>query len=79
MYKLENKLSRHRAKFAVVRILPLFFLLYSAYLVKSAMGINLSNRYSAPQVFKIPLKAFDHPIAHRKYKIHRHNRFKNIG
>jgi hypothetical protein len=79
MYKLNTKPSRHKAGFAIVRVLPLFFLLYSAYLVKSAMGINLSERYSAPQVLKIPLKAFDHPVAHRKNKFNRHNRFKDIG
>jgi len=34
--------------------------LYVAYLTKTAMGINISHRYSAPQIFKMPLTYFHH-------------------
>ena len=30
--------------------------LYSAYLVKTLMGVNISNRYSAAGIFKAPLQ-----------------------
>ncbi|MGF1542407.1 MAG: hypothetical protein ACFCU5_18525 [Pleurocapsa sp.] len=29
--------------------------IYGIYLIKTAAGINLSSRYSAPQIFKLPL------------------------
>lgn len=34
--------------------------LYLLYLVKSAMGIELSHRYSAWKVFKLPIQSFLH-------------------
>jgi hypothetical protein len=52
-------------------------LLYCAYLAKSALGINLSDRYAAPTVFKIPLKALNHPVTVKKH--HRHDRSKRIS
>lgn len=32
--------------------------LYLLYLVKSAFGINISQRFGAPDLIKLPLKAF---------------------
>jgi hypothetical protein len=32
--------------------------LYLFYLIKSALGINISHRYGAPDLIKLPLKAF---------------------
>jgi uncharacterized membrane protein len=34
--------------------------LYVAYLTKTALGINISQRYSAPEIFKMPLTYFHH-------------------
>jgi hypothetical protein len=52
-------------------------LLYCAYLAKSALGINLSDRYTAPTVLKIPLKALNYPVTVKKH--HRHDRSKTIS
>ena len=35
-------------------------ILYGAYLAKTEMGINISNRYSAPALFKVPLTYLHH-------------------
>jgi hypothetical protein len=35
--------------------LALVITLYSAYLLKTLMGINISGRYSASEIFKAPL------------------------
>jgi hypothetical protein len=59
------------------KILFLASLLYCAYLAKSALGINLSDRYTAPTVLKIPLKALNHPVTVKK--LHRHDRSKTIS
>ncbi len=32
-------------------------LLYYMYLIKTALGINISHKYHAPDLFKLPLKA----------------------
>jgi hypothetical protein len=44
----------------------ILFLLYLLYLVKSALGINLSDRYSAWAIFKLPIQpildARSHPV-----------------
>jgi hypothetical protein len=37
-------------------LLTLTVTVYGAYLIKTAMGINVLGHYSAPSVFKIPLK-----------------------
>ncbi|NJM76852.1 MAG: hypothetical protein HC852_15000 [Acaryochloridaceae cyanobacterium RU_4_10] len=37
-------------------LLALTVTVYGTYLIKTAMGINVSNHYSAPWVFKAPLK-----------------------
>ncbi|HEY9619868.1 MAG TPA: hypothetical protein V6C78_05845 [Crinalium sp.] len=42
------------------RMVALLFVLYLLYLTKSALGINLSHRYSAPAVFKLPIKQLMH-------------------
>ncbi|HEY9627673.1 MAG TPA: hypothetical protein V6C84_10255 [Coleofasciculaceae cyanobacterium] len=35
----------------------ILFSLYLLYLVKSALGINLSDRYSAWAIFKLPIQS----------------------
>jgi hypothetical protein len=35
-------------------------MLYLAYLTKTEMGINISSRYSAPDIFKMPLTYLHH-------------------
>ena len=37
-------------------------LAYGAYLIKSAAGINLSSKYTAPKIFKLPLLAIERPL-----------------
>lgn len=59
------------------KIAFLVSLLYCGYLAKSALGINLSERYAAPTVFKIPLKAIHHPVNAKKH--HRHDRARRIS
>jgi hypothetical protein len=56
------------------RLSSLLFVLYFAYLLKSALGINLSQTYSAPTVFKIPLKTIDRTVKIKK--IYRYARTK---
>ncbi|MGV0029299.1 hypothetical protein [Phormidesmis priestleyi] len=47
----------------VTRSLQLFLCLYVLYLVKSALGINLSQRYTAWEFVKYPVHSFiEHPI-----------------
>ncbi|AFY79720.1 MAG: hypothetical protein IGR93_14605 [Hydrococcus sp. C42_A2020_068] len=58
----------------IKRFLSLLFVLYCAYLLKTALGINLSQTYSAPTVFKIPLKTIDRTVKIKK--IYRHARTK---
>ncbi|HEY9828358.1 MAG TPA: hypothetical protein V6D19_23200 [Stenomitos sp.] len=43
---------RKSSKYIVVSV----GLLYGLYLLKTALGVNLSNQYSAPMVFKLPIK-----------------------
>jgi hypothetical protein len=38
--------------------LALLVILYSAYLLKTLLGINISGRYSASHIFKAPLDPF---------------------
>ena len=53
-----GKSLRQRAR----QIGLLILLLYGAYLIKSAMGINLSQKYTAWDFLKYPVKSFiDHP------------------
>ncbi|WP_181314469.1 hypothetical protein [Phormidesmis priestleyi] len=40
------------------RSLLIFLSLYVLYLAKTAVGINLSKRYTAPGFVKFPVKAF---------------------
>lgn len=40
--------------------LVLLTVLYLMYLTKSAMGIELSHRFSAPRVFKLPIQGLLH-------------------
>ncbi|MBC7824107.1 MAG: hypothetical protein H7126_09525 [Candidatus Parcubacteria bacterium] len=42
----------------VKRSLQIFLSLYVLYLAKTAMGINISDRYTAPTFVKFPVKAF---------------------
>jgi hypothetical protein len=42
------------------KILSILMLLYLLYLLKSVMGINISHRYTAPSVFKLPIKGIMH-------------------
>ena len=35
-------------------------IVYIAYLIKTALGINISHRYSAPGIFKLPLTYLRH-------------------
>ncbi|VEP17630.1 hypothetical protein H1P_630027 [Hyella patelloides LEGE 07179] len=57
------KQARHLIEcFSAIKIpkIPLALILfYLLYLVKSALGINISSKHSAPQVFKIPLMTLD--------------------
>ena len=40
--------------------------IYGIYLIKTAVGINLSSRYSAPRIFKLPFIAVDYPLGSHK-------------
>jgi hypothetical protein len=42
------------------QILLVVLSLYLLYLVKSALGINLSNKYSAWGIFKLPIRSLLH-------------------
>lgn len=45
-------------------LLALTVVVYGAYLLKTAMGVNVSNRYSASWIFKVPLEPlWDHKTA----------------
>lgn len=46
-----------KAKY-VSRSMAILLILYGLYLVKTAMGINLSNRYSAWEFVKAPVHSF---------------------
>jgi hypothetical protein len=37
-------------------IIGLMVIIYGAYLLKTAVGINISNHYSAPKLIKVPLQ-----------------------
>ena len=49
---------------------------YGAYLIKTAAGINLSSRHSAPKIFKLPLLAIDDPIG--SYKTNLKSKIKRV-
>ena len=52
-YYMHNKLT-------VLQKMPLILIgFYLLYLFKSALGINLSTKYSAPKMLKIPLTTMD--------------------
>jgi hypothetical protein len=38
------------------KMIGLMAIIYGVYLLKTAMGINVSNSYSAPSLFKVPLQ-----------------------
>jgi uncharacterized membrane protein YqhA len=38
------------------KMIGLVVIIYGVYLLKTAMGINVSNRYSAPLLIKVPLQ-----------------------
>ncbi|KAM3114433.1 hypothetical protein [Phormidesmis sp. 146-33] len=49
----------------VTRSLQILLCLYALYLVKSALGINLSQRYTAWDFVKYPVHGFiENPITH---------------
>jgi hypothetical protein len=53
-----KRLLRHHAP---QKLIGLMVVIYGAYLLKTAMGINISNSYSAPKLIKVPLQPlWDH-------------------
>jgi hypothetical protein len=44
------------------QVLFILFALYILYLVKTALGINISHRYHAADFFKYPLRAIQHAM-----------------
>ena len=55
-----NKIATDRSSALKFKKLSLMMVsIYLLYLGKSALGINLSDKYSAPQLFKAPFAAMD--------------------
>jgi hypothetical protein len=44
------------------RVCLTFTVLYVLYLTKTALGINISEKYTAPGIFKFPLRAMSKSI-----------------
>lgn len=47
---------------AISRLMMILIVIYGLYLLKTALGINISNQYHAPNIFKFPLKLISHKI-----------------
>jgi hypothetical protein len=50
---MKRLLSRRHAP---QKFIGLLVVIYGVYLLKTAMGINISSRYSAPSLIKVPLQ-----------------------
>ena len=46
----------HRILKSTKKAIPLLVVLYGLYLLKTLLGINVSNQYSANWIFKVPLE-----------------------